>query len=67
MGAMMVYLSLFSLESKIKTKLEAGSMTMNFALLGVCRECNRGDFQLCDNEEVNGVTRPGGCKLISIY
>ncbi|EEH03657.1 alcohol dehydrogenase [Histoplasma capsulatum G186AR] len=27
---------------------------------GVCRECNRGDFQLCDNEEVNGVTRPGG-------
>ncbi|OAX80440.1 hypothetical protein ACJ72_05229 [Emergomyces africanus] len=27
---------------------------------GVCKECNRGDFQLCDNEEINGVTRPGG-------
>ncbi|KAL2369095.1 zinc-binding dehydrogenase [Blastomyces gilchristii SLH14081] len=27
---------------------------------GVCKECNRGYFQLCDNEKINGVTRPGG-------
>ncbi|PGH17619.1 hypothetical protein AJ79_00980 [Helicocarpus griseus UAMH5409] len=27
---------------------------------GTCKECNRGDFQLCDEEEINGVTRPGG-------
>jgi D-arabinose 1-dehydrogenase-like Zn-dependent alcohol dehydrogenase len=28
---------------------------------GVCRSCNRGLFQMCDKEEINGVTRDGGC------
>ncbi|EEH40989.1 alcohol dehydrogenase [Paracoccidioides lutzii Pb01] len=27
---------------------------------GICRACNRGDFQLCESGEINGVTRPGG-------
>ncbi|KAK2786115.1 hypothetical protein FQN52_007995 [Onygenales sp. PD_12] len=27
---------------------------------GICKECNRGDFQLCENEVINGVTKPGG-------
>ncbi|KAK8182097.1 chaperonin 10-like protein [Phyllosticta capitalensis] len=27
---------------------------------GICKACNRGFFQACDNEEVNGVTRDGG-------
>jgi D-arabinose 1-dehydrogenase-like Zn-dependent alcohol dehydrogenase len=28
---------------------------------GTCRSCNRGFFQTCENEQVNGVTRVGGC------
>jgi hypothetical protein len=28
---------------------------------GTCKSCNRGLFQMCDNELVNGVTRNGGC------
>ncbi|KAF2502166.1 alcohol dehydrogenase [Lophium mytilinum] len=27
---------------------------------GTCKACNRGLFQMCDNEAVNGVTRNGG-------
>ncbi|KKY16385.1 putative alcohol dehydrogenase [Diplodia seriata] len=27
---------------------------------GLCRQCNRGLFQMCDNEAINGVTRDGG-------
>ncbi|KAL7809970.1 GroES-like protein [Trichoderma gracile] len=27
---------------------------------GVCRECQRGDFQYCKNEAINGVSRDGG-------
>ncbi|KAH7042764.1 chaperonin 10-like protein [Macrophomina phaseolina] len=27
---------------------------------GVCRQCNRGLFQMCDNEAINGVTQDGG-------
>ncbi|KAL1304754.1 hypothetical protein AAFC00_003692 [Neodothiora populina] len=27
---------------------------------GICKACNRGMFQMCDNEAVNGVTRNGG-------
>lgn len=27
---------------------------------GHCRSCSRGDFQMCDNEQVNGVSRDGG-------
>ncbi|KAF1815277.1 alcohol dehydrogenase [Eremomyces bilateralis CBS 781.70] len=27
---------------------------------GVCKSCSHGDFQMCDNAEVNGVTRSGG-------
>ena len=30
---------------------------------GSCISCNRGFFQTCVNEEVNGITRNGGCKL----
>ena len=29
--------------------------------VGTCKACNRGFFQMCDNGEVNGVTRDGGC------
>jgi hypothetical protein len=29
----------------------------------VCRSCNRGLFQMCEKEEINGVTRDGGCEL----
>jgi len=28
---------------------------------GTCKQCNRGNFQLCSNEAVNGVSRDGGC------
>lgn len=31
-------------------------------ILGTCQQCNHGDFQLCTNRAINGVTRPGGCK-----
>ncbi|KAF9631117.1 putative alcohol dehydrogenase protein [Lasiodiplodia theobromae] len=27
---------------------------------GICRQCNRGLFQMCDNEVVNGVSHDGG-------
>lgn len=27
---------------------------------GHCRSCSRGDFQMCANEEINGVSRDGG-------
>jgi len=27
---------------------------------GTCKACNRGLFQMCDHEEINGVTRNGG-------
>lgn len=27
---------------------------------GTCRQCNSGLFQMCDNEEINGVSRDGG-------
>lgn len=27
---------------------------------GTCRQCNEGLFQMCDKEEINGVTRDGG-------
>ena len=30
----------------------------------VCTQCNRGMFQLCSNEQINGVTRDGGCMCI---
>jgi D-arabinose 1-dehydrogenase-like Zn-dependent alcohol dehydrogenase len=30
---------------------------------GVCKSCNRGLFQMCEKEEINGVTRDGGCKF----
>ena len=33
---------------------------------GLCRACNKGLFQMCDNAVVNGVSRDGGCKLFSI-
>jgi D-arabinose 1-dehydrogenase-like Zn-dependent alcohol dehydrogenase len=31
---------------------------------GTCKACNRGLFQMCDNELVNGVTRNGGCMCL---
>lgn len=31
-------------------------------LPGTCKACNRGAFQMCDNQEINGVSRDGGCK-----
>ena len=30
---------------------------------GACKACNKGLFQMCENELVNGVSRDGGCKL----
>lgn len=33
--------------------------------LGVCRSCKRGLFQICSNEQINGVTRHGGCAYTS--
>lgn len=27
---------------------------------GTCKQCNRGDFQMCSNEAINGVSRDGG-------
>ncbi|KFZ01815.1 hypothetical protein V501_09783 [Pseudogymnoascus sp. VKM F-4519 (FW-2642)] len=27
---------------------------------GTCRQCQRAQFQLCDNQEANGLSRPGG-------
>lgn len=29
---------------------------------GTCKQCNRGMFQTCVNEAVNGVSKDGGCK-----
>ncbi len=31
---------------------------------GTCRQCNQGLFQMCDNGQINGVTRDGGCKCL---
>ena len=31
---------------------------------GNCKACNRGLYQMCDNEQINGITRNGGCKYI---
>jgi len=28
---------------------------------GTCKSCNRGLFQFCQNEAINGCTRNGGC------
>lgn len=33
---------------------------------GTCKSCNRGLFQMCQNEAINGVTRNGGCKCFTI-
>lgn len=33
---------------------------------GTCKACNRGLFQMCDNEVINGVSRNGGCKQICV-
>lgn len=30
---------------------------------GSCKSCNKGMFQMCENELVNGVSRDGGCKF----
>lgn len=49
------------MNQKRTRNLEANVDENGFSPLGVCKECNRGDFQLCDNEEINGVTRSGGC------
>ena len=27
-----------------------------------CRQCKKGLFQMCENEEINGVSRDGGCE-----
>lgn len=32
-----------------------------FTLAGTCKSCKRGLFQMCSKEEINGVTRYGGC------
>ncbi|GAC96090.1 hypothetical protein PHSY_003669 [Pseudozyma hubeiensis SY62] len=32
---------------------------------GTCRQCNQGLFQMCDNGQINGVTRDGGC--VTVY
>ena len=29
---------------------------------GHCRSCSRGDFQMCTNKQINGVTRDGGVR-----
>lgn len=29
---------------------------------GLCKSCNKGLFQMCENEAINGVTMNGGCK-----
>jgi D-arabinose 1-dehydrogenase-like Zn-dependent alcohol dehydrogenase len=31
---------------------------------GVCKSCNRGLFQICQDAAVNGVSRDGGCEYI---
>jgi D-arabinose 1-dehydrogenase-like Zn-dependent alcohol dehydrogenase len=31
---------------------------------GICKSCNRGLFQMCDNGLVNGVNRDGGCETV---
>jgi len=32
---------------------------------GTCKQCNRGNFQMCSNEAINGISRDGGCKFDS--
>jgi D-arabinose 1-dehydrogenase-like Zn-dependent alcohol dehydrogenase len=34
---------------------------------GTCRQCNQGLFQMCDNGQINGVTRDGGCKWLNSW
>lgn len=29
---------------------------------GTCKACKRGLYQMCQNEEINGVSKNGGCK-----
>ena len=31
---------------------------------GTCRSCNSGFFQMCENAEINGVSRDGGCEFV---
>ena len=31
-------------------------------LIGTCKACKKGLFQMCDNEAINGETRDGGCE-----
>jgi len=31
---------------------------------GLCKACNRGLFQMCENEVINGVSRDGGCEFM---
>lgn len=32
---------------------------------GSCTACHKGWFQMCDNQVINGETKPGGCKLLT--
>jgi D-arabinose 1-dehydrogenase-like Zn-dependent alcohol dehydrogenase len=32
---------------------------------GLCKSCNKGLFQMCENEAINGVTMNGGCTLMT--
>lgn len=29
---------------------------------GTCKSCSKGLFQMCSNEQINGVSRDGGCE-----
>lgn len=34
---------------------------IEFTMVGTCKSCKRGLFQMCSNGQVNGVTQWGGC------
>jgi len=34
---------------------------------GLCKACNRGLFQMCENELINGVSRDGGCEFVFFF
>lgn len=42
------------------TRFQTSSLTSYTGHDGTCRSCQRGVFQTCDNEEINGVTMDGG-------
>ncbi len=38
-------------------------VAQRLTVAGTCFACKKGMYQMCDNQVVNGETKPGGCKF----